>query len=89
MGGVRMLGPSALMLVLVGCGGGEEIVRDAGELPVSCVSKVGPGTCPPGSGRYYYDYESDRCRETAASRCGGRTLFDKLDECVRFCGARR
>lgn len=89
MGGSRLVGSSALVLTLAACGGGGEVVQEADALPVSCVTRVGAGSCPPGSGNYYYDYQSDRCRATGATRCGGRTLFDTLDECVRFCGARR
>jgi hypothetical protein len=83
-----LIGSLFLALTLAGCGGGAEVVHDGDQLPVSCVSKVGAGACAPGSGRYYYDYQSDRCRPTRSSRCGGRTLFDTLDECMRFCGAR-
>ena len=88
MRGYRSIGPLGVILALAGCGGGGEMVQAGGELPVSCVSRVGTGFCPPGSGRYYYDYELDRCKGTGASRCGGRTLFDTLDACVRYCGAR-
>jgi hypothetical protein len=88
MRGCRLIGSLCLALTLAGCGGGAEVVHDQDHLPVSCVSKVGTGTCPPGSGKYYYDYQSDRCRSTRSSRCGGRTLFDTLEECARFCGAR-
>jgi Kunitz/Bovine pancreatic trypsin inhibitor domain len=88
-GPLRLGGVAALILALAGCGGGGATVRGgAEELPVSCVSRVGAGSCPPGSRAYYYDYQSDRCRGTGASGCGGRTVFDTLEDCVRFCGAR-
>jgi hypothetical protein len=87
MRGRWIVGSLGLILALGGCGGGGEGVRDPGELPVSCVSTIGAGSCPPGSGKYYYDYRFDRCRSTSAGRCGGRTLFDTLDECNSFCGA--
>ena len=82
-----LAGSSGLILMVAGCGGGE-VVHDRDELPVSCVSKVGAGTCPPGSGKYYYDYLDDRCKPTGSSPCGGRTLFDTLEACVTLCGAR-
>ena len=87
MRGCWLFGFLGLALALAGCGGGDEAVIDRDELPVSCVSKVGVGICPPGSGKYYYDYRSDRCRSTRSSRCGGRRLFDTLEECVQYCGA--
>lgn len=87
MRGGRLAGSLGLALLLAGCGGGPEIVRESDELPVSCVSKVGTGSCPPGTGKYYYDYQTDRCRPTGSARCGGRTLFDTLEACVSFCGA--
>lgn len=83
----QVAGPLALALALAGCAGGGGEVREPKELPVSCVSRVGTGSCPPGAGRYYYDYETDRCRSTASARCGGRTLFDTLDACLSYCGA--
>lgn len=77
-----------LILVLAGCGG-RGAVSDGGELPVSCVSGAGSSSCSPGRGRYYYDYQSDSCRPTSGRRCGGRRLFDSIDECRSFCGAAR
>ncbi len=87
MRGCWLAGSLGLVVLLAGCGGGAGVVRESDELPVSCVSRVGAGTCPPGSGKYYYDYQADRCRPTGSARCGGRTLFDTLDACVNFCGA--
>jgi hypothetical protein len=88
MRGCRLAGFLGLVLLLAGCGGGTEVVRERDELPVSCVSRVGTGSCSRGSGKYYYDYQADRCRPTGSARCGGRTLFDSLEACVSFCGAR-
>lgn len=88
MRGCWLTGSLGLVLVLTGCGGGGENVPERDELPVSCVSRVGPGTCPPGSGKYYYDYRDDRCKATGSSHCGGQALFDTLESCVNFCGAR-
>lgn len=86
MRGFWVAGPVCLVLMLVGCGGTDEIlVRD--ELPVSCVTGSGSSRCPPGRGRFYYDYQADRCKPTGARRCGGRTLFDTLDACKSYCGA--
>lgn len=83
----QVAGSLALALVLAGCAGRAEVVGEPHELPVTCVSRVGTGACPPGSGRYYYDYQTNRCRSTGAARCGGRTLFDTLEACLSYCGA--
>lgn len=87
MRGFLLPGSLGLGLLLAGCGGGPEVVREPDDLPVSCVSSVGAGSCSPGSGKYYYDYRTDRCRPTGSARCAGRTLFDSLEACVSFCGA--
>jgi hypothetical protein len=77
-----------LALLLAGCGGSDGLnVRD--ELPVSCVAGSGSSNCPPGRGRFYYDYQSDRCMPTSARRCGNRRLFDTVDDCRSYCGAAR
>lgn len=86
MRGLSVAAAVCLTLLLSGCGGNDEtIVRD--ELPVSCVTGSGSSRCPPGRGRFYYDYQSDRCLPTSAGRCGARMLFDTLDECTSYCGA--
>jgi hypothetical protein len=87
MGGCRLAGSLCLVLILASCGGGDEVVRERDELPVSCVSRAGTGSCSPGSAKYFYDHQTDRCRPTGSARCGGRTLFDSLEACRRFCGA--
>jgi len=88
MRGLSVAAAVCLTLLLAGCGGSDEtIVRD--ELPVSCVTGSGSSRCPPGRGRFYYDYQSDRCLPTGAGRCGARMLFDTLDDCTSYCGAAR
>ena len=77
-----------LTLGLGGCGsdGGDGMARPD-ELPVSCVARAGSGDCRPGSGRWYYDYASNRCLSTSGRGCPGRRLFASPEDCRKQCGA--
>jgi hypothetical protein len=78
----------ALTLGVGGCGSdGVDGMARPDELPVSCVARAGSGACAPGSGRWYYDYATNRCLSTSGGGCPGRRLFASPDECRRQCGA--
>jgi hypothetical protein len=97
LGALAVRGGSPLWLAaglaLGGCAGdggtAQSQTRSArpGELPVICVAGAGVSKCPPGSGRWYYDYPSNRCLTTSPGACPGRRLFDSPESCRKQCGA--
>jgi hypothetical protein len=79
----------AAMLLLAACGGGADNaggpVTPADALHVSCLTKPDPGPCRGAKPAFYYDYQSDSCKQFTWGGCQGSVPFGSLDECRRMC----
>jgi hypothetical protein len=79
------------VVLLAGCGGGGKDNPDsvpavpADALHVSCLEQPDPGPCRAAKPAYYFDYQSDSCRQFLWGGCQGNVPFESLDECLRMC----
>lgn len=85
-----VLSASALsvMVLLAGCGGGKDNAERpaaAEALHVSCLANPDPGPCRAAKPAFYYDYQSDSCRQFLWGGCQGNVPFATLDDCLRRC----
>ncbi len=79
---------AATLALLAGCGGGAiDNVPDApaDSLHVSCLVRPDPGPCRAAKPAYYYDYQTDSCRQFLWGGCEGRVPFETLEQCLRMC----
>jgi hypothetical protein len=75
------------MALLAGCGGGADNGPDVppDSLHVSCLAKPDPGPCRAAKPAYYYDYQTDSCKQFLWGGCQGRVPFETLEQCLRMC----
>ncbi len=86
---VRTVWVLLALSLLAGCGGPESPTRAPPDsMHVSCLAKPAPGPCRASKPAYYYDYQSDSCRQFFWGGCEGHVPFETLEACRSRCGGR-